>query len=166
MAALWPSVATGLRGCAAGGVRRLCHGWELMKRWHITGLLLAFVTAGLGCEGSGLGAPSVLADAASDTRATPDALPPSGPASRLAVLDRLGFAPEEPEGYSEGFDLDDLVSTESDPGGCYQPDLVGLDGVVGVDNTFGTLLPFFAVAGIGAAESLAAEHHRGGRHPA
>ncbi|MCB9730933.1 MAG: hypothetical protein H6746_20850 [Deltaproteobacteria bacterium] len=125
-----------------------------------TALLLGAlgVASGLGCDGGGEGVqaavPDVLADAATDAPAAPEVTAPAASTSKLVVLDRLGFAPETSPGVGDGFDLDGRVSGPGDPGGCFEPDLVSPAGLPGVDNKLGTLLPLFAVAGIGAADAL------------
>jgi hypothetical protein len=109
----------------------------------------AFVAA---CDGSGLAPPaSGKADAGADSGSGP-VTPESQ--TRLAVLDRLIFAAVDGAGVTQGFDLDGHVSGAADAAGCYTDDLSTATGELGIDNVFGTLLPFFAVAGIGAAESL------------
>lgn len=42
---------------------------------------------------------------------------------------------------ADGFDLDDRVSAEGDPEGCFQRDFVAFDGTRGIDNQFAALLP-------------------------
>ncbi|MEZ4268062.1 MAG: hypothetical protein R3F39_16980 [Myxococcota bacterium] len=111
--------------------------------------LLAIAALALACESSGTSAP-----AAPDAAATADTPAPPAATSRLAVIDRLAFARVETTGVSYGFDLDDRVSDASDPAGCFQADFVSPSGATGIDNNFGSLFPFFAAAGIGAAEVL------------
>ena len=47
------------------------------------------------------------------------------------------------DGVSIGFNLDHRISDETDPQGCYQSDFVDPQGKQGIDNGYGSLLPFF-----------------------
>ncbi|MEZ4266769.1 MAG: hypothetical protein R3F39_10355 [Myxococcota bacterium] len=87
--------------------------------------------------------------------ATPDTVDsPPAPMTRLLVLDTLVFAPEISPGVTIGFNLDGLVSDPPDLAGCGETDFTAPDGTPGIDSKLATLLPLFAVAGIGAAEDL------------
>jgi hypothetical protein len=58
------------------------------------------------------------------------------------------------EGVSDGFNLDGLVSDESDPGGCFRPDLVDSEGNPGIDNAFSNILPALELTEASAVEPL------------
>lgn len=58
------------------------------------------------------------------------------------------------EGVSPGFDLDGFVSTTRDSRGCKQPDYESPDGLPGVDNQLGALLPLLDLVGEGALQAF------------
>lgn len=97
---------------------------------------------------------SVDADEVADAGA-PDAAPDvaAGPACAAAstgtwLVTRFEFVGAGEGGRTEGFNVDGLVSTASDPGGCRKADVVGPDGTEGVDNQFATLLPALSTIGV------------------
>lgn len=51
-------------------------------------------------------------------------------------------------GVSEGFDLDNQITTPHDASGCYQTDLIDSSGREGIDNSYGTLQPFLGTSEI------------------
>ena len=61
--------------------------------------------------------------------------------AEVLVVNTLELLREEDGRVSEGWDLDGVVSDESDPVGCFIPDLFHPDGSPGIDNAFGGLLP-------------------------
>jgi hypothetical protein len=78
--------------------------------------------------------------AACAAAACTDELCPSGDCEpRVFVARDIAFAVEGPDGVSDGFDLDGVVSAEGDPAGCGQPDFVAPDGRPGIDNRFAVL---------------------------
>ena len=74
--------------------------------------------------------------------------------SETAVISKLGFAREEPDGVSTGFDLDGLTSDETDAGGCFIEDFTSPDGALGIDNSFAKMLPALDLAGGSALSDL------------
>jgi hypothetical protein len=94
-------------------------------------------------------------DAAPSSDTPGDAPPGVAPASMLTVIHTMGFAtPEEGVEGTPGFDLDGQVSDGTEPASCGHADATGPDGTPGIDNQLATLVPLFALAGIGAAEGL------------
>jgi hypothetical protein len=123
-----------------------------------TALFALSLPLATGCDGSGLAAPAAAPDATADSGKPSLA----GSTTRLFVLDTLAFAPEvplldaqgAPVGTSvDGFNLDGLVSDGATLA-CGELDYTAPDGTPGVDSKISSLLPLFAVAGIGAAEGL------------
>ena len=53
----------------------------------------------------------------------------------------LRFARQDPRGVSEGFDIDQHVSSSGDPIGCRHADFTSPSGVPGIDNQMATLVP-------------------------
>ena len=82
--------------------------------------------------------------------------------SRAAVISFLDL-PTADSGVAIGFDLDGLVSDQSDGRTCYHPDLTSPDGLPGVDNQLATLLPLIDIAGEGAFGALINEAVTEGR---
>lgn len=74
---------------------------------------------------------------------------PAGPADdcvatgpiRSSLVRQLGFARQEPEGISEGFDLDRRVSDRSDAIACGRADFTSPGGTPGIDNQIARLVP-------------------------
>jgi len=60
----------------------------------------------------------------------------------------------EEDGISFGFDLDNHTSDASSAQGCYQPDFVSPDGTPGIDNAYGSLLPYFESSELEPSENL------------
>jgi hypothetical protein len=58
-----------------------------------------------------------------------------------SLVRSLRFAREETHGMSDGFDIDQHVSTGSDPIGCHHADLTSPAGVPGIDNQIASLVP-------------------------
>ena len=69
------------------------------------------------------------------------------------VVDQVWFTRIE-DGVSDGFDLDGDASTVGGSGGCGVADETSPDGVAGVDNAFGKLLPALELTEFVAAEEL------------
>ena len=76
------------------------------------------------------------------------------PEAEVAVVRDLTFMRADTEGVSDGFNLDGLVSDESDPGGCFRPDLVDSEGNPGIDNAFSNILPALELTEASAVEPL------------
>ena len=74
--------------------------------------------------------------------------------SEVAVIRDLTFMRVDDDGVSNGFNLDGLVSDDSDEGGCFRPDLVDSDGNTGVDNAFSNILPALELTEASAVEPL------------
>ena len=70
----------------------------------------------------------------------PEACPVGADASQLIFIRQITFA-RETAGTSEGFNLDDRVSTAGDREGCRKRDFTSPEGVAGVDNAISQLLP-------------------------
>ena len=62
-----------------------------------------------------------------------------GGEERVAVLRQIAFILEDPSGVAEGFNLDGVVSDESDDGSCNKPDLTSPSGEPGIDNSLASL---------------------------
>jgi hypothetical protein len=77
-----------------------------------------------------------------------------GPQTEVVVVRDLTFVREDVEGVSDGFNLDGLVSDESDAGGCFRPDLVDSEGNTGIDNAFSNILPALELTEASAVEPL------------
>jgi len=60
-------------------------------------------------------------------------------------------------GVTEGFDLDDHVSTGNDDAGCGKEDFVDAAGVEGIDNAFSSLVPVLQATEASALEDLLAQ---------
>ncbi len=60
---------------------------------------------------------------------------------RSSLVRRLGFARQDPDGISEGFDLDGRVSDRGDATACGRADFVTPEGVPGIDNQIARLVP-------------------------
>lgn len=113
-------------------------------------LRLVVATALAGCSSSQVadggapvrdsGADRATGDATPDADATAPGCDGTGPAG-FFVIRTLDFGRVDGPGRASGLDLDGLISDETDPGGCFQPDFVGADGTEGVDNQFAVLLP-------------------------
>lgn len=78
---------------------------------------------------------------------------PEAVTSRLSIIDYLDIEPET-EGVSEGFDIDDSVSTYLDDATCRKGDFVAPDGTEGIDNQLAKLLPALEAAGATALPGL------------
>jgi hypothetical protein len=105
-------------------------------------LTLALVT---GCSS---GAPEALDSATkAATCAGPDARPMHW------VIDSLHFA-RVTDGVSDGFDLDGTASSGSGTDGCGRADFTSPDGVPGIDNAFGEVIPALENTEFVAAEAL------------
>ena len=74
-------------------------------------------------------------------------------AQEHAVVSTLRFGRIE-DGVSPGFDLDGVASATGDGTGCGKADLLGTDGVAGVDNALGALLPVLEATEAAALEPL------------
>jgi hypothetical protein len=93
-------------------------------------------------------------DAAAHDATSPDTRAPA-PASRLTVIDTMGFAtPEAGVDGTPGFDLDGVISDGRERESCGHADATAPDGTPGVDNQLASLVPLFTLAGLGAAEDL------------
>ena len=83
--------------------------------------------------------------------------PTEGPAPAeeptVTLFSVVGFEPII-DGTSRGFDLDGAATSAGEPTGCGRPDFTTPDGVPGVDNAFGPLLPVIASLGGEALQSL------------
>lgn len=77
----------------------------------------------------------------------------SGELDHAVVLDTLLFGRID-EGVSPGFDLDGETSVQYGPTGCGVADLTDPDGVAGIDNGFGGLLPALELTEAAAVEPL------------
>ena len=77
----------------------------------------------------------------------------SGATQMHWVIDSLYFAGVE-DGVSSGFDLDGHTSTGTGSDGCGRPDFTSPDGVTGIDNAFGEVLPALENTEFIAAEAL------------
>jgi hypothetical protein len=64
-----------------------------------------------------------------------------GGVTRFFALDALRVSREAPTRVSDGFDLDERLSDDTDPAGCFQPDFRSPDGFLGVDNQLAVLAP-------------------------
>jgi len=81
--------------------------------------------------------------------------PPEG-ATLTFVVDVMDIGREDPPGVAPGFDLDNKISDDADPAGCFQPDFISPDGVAGIDNQFAVLAPTIeGAAGTNLADSIA-----------
>ena len=85
-------------------------------------------------------------DTDSSTDTSEDA-EPAGPGTVTVVVDEIAFPREEPRGHSDGFDLDNTVSSAATPVGCGQLDFVNDEGLEGIDNQLAKLLPIIEVSG-------------------
>lgn len=83
-----------------------------------------------------------------------EAWPEDAARAPVIVTTSLKLTREEPPGVSRGFDVDGLVSSGDDPGGCYWQDLTSPDGQDGIDNQLATLVPALEVAGGGVVEDF------------
>jgi len=68
-------------------------------------------------------------------------------ASQPVVVRHLGFVGLDEDGKTRGLNIDDRVSDRSDEASCYQADFESVDGLEGIDNQFGKLLPALEVVG-------------------
>lgn len=75
-------------------------------------------------------------------------------AEAVAVVTKLRFAREEPQGVSVGLDLDGIDSDNRDARGCFQEDMVDAQGNTGIDNQFARLMPSIEAVGGEAIEGL------------
>lgn len=73
--------------------------------------------------------------------------------SRVGVISELWFSRVN-DGVTRGFDLDGEVSDGAGSGGCGVEDYVDPQGVEGIDNVFGSLLPALEVTEFAAVEGL------------
>lgn len=71
-----------------------------------------------------------------------------------ALISEMGFAWEESEGVSQGFDLDGFTTVEGGTTGCGIPDYTSPDGAVGIDNSFAPVLPALENVGGDALDPL------------
>jgi len=58
------------------------------------------------------------------------------------------------DGISPGFDLDNHISDGTSAEGCYQADFMDPEGEPGIDNAYGSLLPYFEASELEAGENL------------
>jgi hypothetical protein len=79
------------------------------------------------------------------------------PESEIALISTMGFAWEEEDGISLGFDLDDAVTVDGGTTGCGVEDFMSPDGVAGIDNSFAPILPALENVGGDALEPLVQE---------
>jgi hypothetical protein len=77
------------------------------------------------------------------------------------VIDSLLFG-RVVDGVSDGFDLDDDVSTQGGAGGCGSEDAVDSAGVPGIDNAFGRIIPALESTEFVGAEPLINDTIRNG----
>ncbi len=110
--------------------------------------LLCLLACGPGDEGATLPTEAV------DSGQALGACDPGGPRMGWLIA-RLAIAPVA-DGVSEGFDLDDSAE------GCGVDDFTSPDGVEGIDNAFGTLLPALALTEAAAIEPLINESIKAG----
>ncbi len=82
---------------------------------------------------------------------------PDGPPVESALISTMGFAWEDEEGVSKGFDLDGQVTLEDGPTGCGIADFVHPDGTPGIDNSFAPILPALENVGGDALDPLVQE---------
>jgi hypothetical protein len=97
----------------------------MMRAVRTSLALLALAAALPSCMANGPGADDCVA---------------SGPI-RSSLVRRLGFARQDPEGISEGFDLDGRVSDRSDTIACGRADFTTPGGTPGIDNQIARLVP-------------------------
>lgn len=64
------------------------------------------------------------------------------------LVTRFEFVGTGEGGRTEGFDIDDRVSTAADTEGCGKPDATAPDGTRGIDNQFATLIPLLHAIGV------------------
>ena len=86
-------------------------------------------------------------------RATADTGETGSSQEVAGVVSALRFVTVE-DGVTEGFDLDDHVSTGDDDGGCGKEDMVDPNGVPGIDNAFASLVPVLRATEASALEDL------------
>lgn len=77
--------------------------------------------------------------------------------SQLVILRVLTWARIDDNNLSPGFDLDGDVTADGDNDGCGVQDYTSPEGVAGVDNAFGRLLPTLEVTEFSAVEGLIAQ---------
>jgi hypothetical protein len=83
-----------------------------------------------------------------------DPAPPAAPrVDTIALIRTIGFEGIV-NGTSRGFDLDGAVTEFGDDSGCGKADFASPDGVGGIDNAFGPLLPLITSLGGEALQSL------------
>lgn len=74
-------------------------------------------------------------------------------APKMAMIRKLSFVGTS-KGVTRGFNIDGIVSASDDPRGCKRADLVSEDGVEGIDNQFGVLLPALNAASDNTIDAL------------
>ncbi len=75
--------------------------------------------------------------------------------AKTFVVDVMDIGREAPPGVAPGFDLDNKISDDADPAGCFQPDFTSPAGVAGIDNQFAVLAPTIeSAAGTDLAVSI------------
>lgn len=104
----------------------------------------------------------LAACAKGDDKPAGDAGSCDGAPTRVAVIDELRFARQDPVGVGDGFDLDGRTSSALDLEGCNKPDLVGPDGSEGIDSAFSSLVPVLEATEAAAVEGLIHDAIRSG----
>ncbi len=116
------------------------------KKFALSALLgCSLVITGCGDDDTGTedtGTPTDTGGGGEDTGGSADC---STGDSRFYVVDTISV-PEIMGSTVDGFNLDELVSDESDPQGCFIEDFTAPDGRTGVDNQLAELAPILATA--------------------